>query len=419
LCLTGLLSLIYVERRWLVTTVCALYPGFIEFKNHISMTVTTTESNAAARPRVRQPQATTDLLRSRIRSGEYKVGDRLPTQRELTEDLHIHRRIVRAALAQLEKEGLLSPRRNSPPVITAAPKSLNAPLPLSNLVALVIHHGGPDERQGSAEQQIFWGVNQALSKAGYHAVFLDLSGTESLTEAETDAVHLQYVIDKGFGGVIFYSYSRDKNRDLIRKASQCMPMVLIDRMPFGIDLDFAGMQNKQAMHDATKFLLDLGHRRIAFASTSDTVSAGIYRQQGYLDALREAPYGPLPEILISSQLVDGFWPMFDLVFSQPADKRPTAILCVNDFVASQAARRLESLNLTIPGDVSIVGCDNVIEKLPNGVGLTTIEQPFGEIGKEAARLFLRRVAEPDSLPLHIELPANLIIRESTKAVTSE
>jgi len=384
------------------------------------MTIIPNETKPSQKPRVRQPQATIDILRERIRTGRYIVGQKLPTQRELTEDLHVHRRIVRAALNQLEKEGLLRLRRNSPPIIQSAPpKNYNKAelaLPTSNLVALVIDHGGPEEREGSAEQRIHWGLSQALGRAGYHVVFLNMATSEPAHGPDVDAMNLEYVLDHGFGGVVFFSYSGDGNRDIIREVSRQMPLVLIDRLPRGVDVDYVGMQNFQAMYDAAKHLIARGHRRIAFAKTSDDVSSIEAREQGYLQALRDHQGEILEEFVITNQKYWKIWPLFDAVFSLPAAKRPTAIICVNDFEAVRVTERLAFHKLTVPDDISIIGCDNVVEKLPGGVGLTSLAQPFVEIGKEAARLFLRRINNPDSLPLLVEAPVQLIERESTKSI---
>jgi len=383
------------------------------------MTSISNDNRSTARPRIRQPQATIELLRDRIRTGRYAAGTKLPTQREMTEDFHIHRRVIRAALTQLEKEGLVLLRRNSPPVVLDAPPpspGSKAYSPMAKLVALVIHNGDPSEREGSGEQKTFWGLSQTLGRSGFHTVFLDLKPTNEMTDFELDAYHLQYVVDHGFGGVIFYSYSGDRNRNLIRDVSRQMPLILIDRMPVGVDADYVSMDNYQIMYDATNYLLERGHQRIAYSTVVDPVNSVQERLLGYAIALKESHYPNAGELVISLQAWSDVWDPFDAVFMLPPDKRPTAIICLNDYQALRVAGRLNHLNLKIPEDVSIIGCDNLIQELPDGTSLTTIEQPYVQIGEEAARLFLRRIDAPLSIPETTLLPAKLIVRDSVKSL---
>ena len=76
---------------------------------------------------------------------------------------------------------------------------------------------------------------------------------------------------------------------------------------------------------------------------------------------------------------------------------------------------LEKLGLSVPGDVALAGLDDIIPVLPNGVGLTTIAQPYEEIGKTAVDLLLRRMKDPSAPVAAIELPVSLVVRESSRA----
>jgi GntR family transcriptional regulator, arabinose operon transcriptional repressor len=373
--------------------------------------------SSAPKPRLTEMAVT--VLRDRIRDGKYGAGEWLPAERELTDDLNVHRRVVRAAISQLEKEGLLIRRRFCRPIVQSfpivGPPVTDIPVAASKFVALVMHHGGSLERNDSAQQRIFWGMNQALGRAGYHAVFPDL-GTEVGTpeeNASSEAAQLRYVIDHRFGGVVFYPCAYYNNRDLIREVSRKMPLVLIDRMLSCIDSDFVGVQNHQATFVATKYLVGLGHKRIAYVTKPEPINTVYDRLQGYLHGLQDGLGTDFYEMVLSIPSVGDTWPVFDTVFGLPAGERPTAAICVNDYEAVRVTDRLKLLNLNVPHDVSIIGCDDIVQKLPGGTSLTSIAQPFEEIGKEATRLLLRRIVEPASFPSHVELPVQLVVREST------
>jgi DNA-binding LacI/PurR family transcriptional regulator len=110
------------------------------------------------------------------------------------------------------------------------------------------------------------------------------------------------------------------------------------------------------------------------------------------------------------------WPIFDALMQIAPERRPTGIVCVNDYEAIEITQRLSAMNLTVPGDVSVVGFDNILRTLPNGAGLTTVAQPFEEIGSTAATTLLKRIETPDAPSAYIELPAKLVVRQSTRSL---
>lgn len=368
------------------------------------------------------------ILRARIRSGEYPEGAWLPTERELADEFAAPRRLVRRAILQLSQEGLLLCRSRFRPVVTAPPVETVTSAPLqpspslhSRLVALIMRHADPAEREASAQQRIFWGLNHRLSQEGYHGIFLDL-GTSEGTEnqyADREAAHLRYALDQNVAGVIFYPYAYRHNRELVQEVARRMPLVLIDRWIPGIQADFVGVDNFDALYEMTRYLIGLGHRRILFASTGDRINTVQERYSGYRQAMEEAPGGPLPESVVATRIdwVENGWPEFDVFFQRPAKERPTAIACVNDFTAQTATICLEALGLRVPEDVAISGFDDIIPELSGGVGLTTVAQPFEQIGQSAAEVFLvRREAGGSKVLSHVELPAPIIMRASTGAV---
>jgi DNA-binding LacI/PurR family transcriptional regulator len=372
-----------------------------------------------------QPQATVKKLRDRIRNGSYTIGQWLPTERDLMQELKVQRRVVRTAVAQLEQEGLLSRRPNCRPIVQAAPSQETSGSPYqvdaSRLVALIMYHGGALERVDSAQQRIFWGMNVALAGAGYHAIFLDLGANVGTAQANAavEASHLRYVMEHGFGGAVFYAYAYNMNRELIHEVSRALPLILIDRTVPGIDADYVGVENRQAMFDATKYLVGLGHKRIAYVTTYEPINTVLDRLKGYLGALQDEVDDDVYERVLLIPFVGKPWPVFDTLFSRPAEERPTAVVCVNDYEAVRVHERLQLLNLKVPDDVSIIGCDNIVQELSPGLGLTTIAQPFEAIGEEAVRLFLRRKQIFDPPLSHVELPSKLIIRQSTTAAISD
>ncbi|MBC8102079.1 MAG: GntR family transcriptional regulator [Cytophagales bacterium] len=406
--------------------------------------------------------AMADLLtgiRQAILLGKYPAGTWLPTERELAEEFGVARRAVRRAIDILAEEGLVVCRPRFRPVVAtpstkpfslpaapvAPPLKLAAPLPPpalsgdkagSRLVALVMWHGDPEEQGVTAQRRIFWGMNRRLAQDGFHGVFLDLGGLvqappESVdgaaqdlrysSEAENvkrEAAHLRYVLEHGFAGIVFYAYAYRRNRELIQEVAQHLPLVLIDRMVPSIQADYVGIDNHRAQYEATQHVLSLGHRRVLFVTTAEPINTVQDRVEGYRQAMAEAPDGPLPENVLTAlnRWTVPEWSVFESLFCLPQEQRPTAVLCVNDHTAMNVCRRLLALGLRVPEDVVLCGFDDNCSVLPNDIGLTTVAQPFEQIGSAAAETFLARNSEasPIGAPTrHIELPARLVIRAST------
>ena len=369
-----------------------------------------------------------DLLRDRIRSGHYQVGDWLPTERILAKDLRVDRRVVRAAINDLVSDGLVNRRPHCRPIVGPLPRASaaqgteqTAPASSSSgFVALIMWPGGGVlEHFRTSQERIFWGMNQALAEAGYHAVFLSLGQIGSEEEnAAGEAAHLRYALERGFGGVILYPYAYRSNRALVEEVSRKVPLVTIDRRITSLETDFVGIDNRQATFDTTMHLVAQGHRRVAYVTKCEQTRPVQDRVQGYVDAVGEAG---LPEIVLTipSRHRSDAWTVTDAVFRLPAGERPTAAAVFNDYSAVGLMYHLEKLGLSVPGDVALAGLDNIIPALPNGVGLTTIAQPYEEIGKTAVDLLLRRMKDPSAPVAAIELPAGLVVRESSRAASPD
>jgi len=279
------------------------------------------------------------------------------------------------------------------------------------------HGGGPLERAGTAQQRIFWGMNQALRKAGYHAVFLDL-GDQIGSEEENalrEAEHLRYIRDHGFGGALFYPYAYRHNRDLVNEIKRDVPLVMLDRRIVGAEVDFVGIENHGALVEVTRHLIAMGHRRIAHVTRYEPIQSVRDRVQGYIDAMRSVDAPDVTEMILDVPLYAGErrWTVLDAIFRLPEGQRPTALSCFTDYMAVDVAERLAYLGLSVPEDVALTGFDDIVPTLPNGVGLTTVAQPYEEIGGAAVDLLIRRIKDRVSPPRSVELPAQLIVRSST------
>jgi LacI family transcriptional regulator len=163
---------------------------------------------------------------------------------------------------------------------------------------------------------------------------------------------------------------------------------------------------------ATRYLLGLGHRRIAAITGAGDMMATEERLRGYRAALAAAGVAPDPAIVIESNWeVDGGREA-GAALLELADP-PTAIFAFNDPLAIGAMQAVLARGLRVPEDVSIVGFDDTAECELVTPALTTVRQPLAEMGRMGVSLLMRLLENRSFEALHVELATALIVRAST------
>ncbi|HEY3329351.1 MAG TPA: LacI family DNA-binding transcriptional regulator [Capsulimonadaceae bacterium] len=174
-----------------------------------------------------------------------------------------------------------------------------------------------------------------------------------------------------------------------------------------IDVDDA-----QGASDMTTYLLSLGHKRIAYFAGDDNLAATPLRVGGYQSAMREA--GVADEYHLVKQGHYSRQSGYDLardVMALPLDTRPTALFCSNDDSAIGALDALRELGINVPGDISVVGTDDIPQAAFTEPPLTTVRQPLQEWGRRAVSMLMDVIDGIDS-ERRIMLPSSVIVRQS-------
>jgi LacI family transcriptional regulator len=164
--------------------------------------------------------------------------------------------------------------------------------------------------------------------------------------------------------------------------------------------------------EAMSYLLSLQHQRIGLIYGVALPKLGEDRLLPYQESLLAAGL-PVDEKLIAEcgpTIEDGYQAALHLL---KLPSRPTALVAINDLLAIGALRAAEDLSLRVPKDLSLVGYDDIPIAKYLVPRLTTVSKDVVKIGREAVKLLLARIQEPHWSYQSIELPARLIIREST------
>lgn len=192
------------------------------------------------------------------------------------------------------------------------------------------------------------------------------------------------------------------------------PYVLVDHQGLGFDVPSVGATNWQGGYDGTRYLIELGHRRIGFITGDMTLGCARDRLVGYQQALRDADLPVDPTLIREGDFLQprAFTCASELLaLAEP----PTAIFASNDVSAFGAMEAIRNRGLRIPEDISVMGFDDIPQAAQVHPTLTTVRQPLAEMGRAAAQLLFTYINEPDAGVKRIELPTTLSIRESCQS----
>jgi DNA-binding LacI/PurR family transcriptional regulator len=178
------------------------------------------------------------------------------------------------------------------------------------------------------------------------------------------------------------------------------------------------VDHRAAARLAIRHLYDRGHRRIAFMREARNVADAEHRWEATMEVAREFGVQPTPERTVqlaggslSPQL--GYAPTKRLL---QATREFTGMVCVNDAAAIGAMRALQEAGVSVPGEVSVVGFDDIDSAGFQVPSLTTIRQPLRRMGHLAATILLERIADPEKeYAQTVLVKPELVVRESTGA----
>jgi LacI family transcriptional regulator len=195
------------------------------------------------------------------------------------------------------------------------------------------------------------------------------------------------------------------------------PFVQIDHEGRDNEGPSVGATNREGARQAMRYLIGLGHRRIGFITGNLEMDCAHERLAGYRESLAEHGIA-----LDDTLVVEGNFHK-PLAFQRTREllalaDPPTAIFAANDVSAFGVMDAVRDLGLRVPDDVSVVGFDDIPDARINTPALTTVRQPMREMGARATRMLLDRIGGDDPEPPRIELPTELVVRDTCRAAST-
>lgn len=250
------------------------------------------------------------------------------------------------------------------------------------------------------------GVESVLSAQGYTVLLCD-----TRYSFERENKYISQMFERRVDGIIIFSaYAKDE--DLIKKTKRILPLVSVQSTFKGVDC--INTTDEDGAFEAVDYLIKLGHRNIAFLVYDYDNSTITNRMKGYLKAHKVNQIPVNKNYIVKSKFSPnvGYYMTIELLEKFP---EVTAIFAYNDVIAIGAYMAINQKGLKIPDDISIIGYDDIEMASIISPRLTTVAQPFYDMGKTAAELIIKRIKEDtSSTPQVILLPTKLIIRESTR-----
>ncbi len=251
------------------------------------------------------------------------------------------------------------------------------------------------------------GIEDRLAKAGFVAL---LGNTDNDDQQERQV--FDRMLARDVDGFILAT-ARRHNAVLRQASSEQLAVVLINRVAEELALPSVSVDDELGIYLAVSHLAALGHRRIAHLAGPQDLSTGRRRHLGFLRAMEACGLHADPSLVVSSRSYsqrEGWRCCLELI-ERGGDW--TAIVTGNDLLALGCYRALEERRLSCPDDVSVVGYNDIpfLERLRPP--MTAVRIPQRQIGTEAARLLLERIADRQAEPATLILPPALVVRKST------
>jgi len=260
--------------------------------------------------------------------------------------------------------------------------------------------------------EVLKGIEAVCVERGYNLI-LGNTNEDIKTEMEVVRNLRQQSVDGLL--MILVDSSGGTLKSGLRGTDRALPVVFIDRHIQGFRHDSVIIDNEGGVYQATRYLIGLGHKRIAIIHGPSCTTPGDGRRRGYMRAMREGGIDIVSQYMKEGdfRIASGYQLTRELLLSP---KPPTAIIGGNNLMTIGSFKAIRDIRIDIPNQVSLVGFDDFLLSAYLTPPITVIDRPMSDMGKIAAELLISRIENDDkSAVREIVLPTELKIRQSCVA----
>jgi LacI family transcriptional regulator len=257
--------------------------------------------------------------------------------------------------------------------------------------------------------QLARGVEAVTWQNGYTLI---LANTDE--DSQRERAIILTLQEKRVDAIIIVPASSEDSSHLEELVKSGLPVVLLDRGVKNLVVDTVMVDNEDGAFRAVSHLIDLGHSRIGIILDNPNITTNVERLSGYKRAITTHGLQLEQKLIQSCQYTRQS--AYELVrrMIQPPN-RPTALFTTNNFMTIGAIKAVNENGMNIPGDIALVGFDDLEWSQLNYPQLTAVAQPVSEMGNLAGQRILARLKNENTPPMEIRLKTNFIIRESCGA----
>lgn len=254
-------------------------------------------------------------------------------------------------------------------------------------------------------------VEDACAERGFSTI---ICNTDERMDRE--AAQIALLRQKGVDGMIFSS-ALEGDEHILRLIQSDYPIVLLSRGLDGQAVDTVSVDDFEGGLVATRYLLNIGHRRIALLGGPLRSTPGLYRKKGFEAAFEQQRVAPDPALIFSGEFTIQSGMAMAEQMIQTVTPLPTAIVAGNDLIAIGAIKVLRRHGIRVPKDISVVGYDHTSLADVVDPVLTSVEQPIELMGRKAVELLAERIAGRRTVASKVVLPPRLVLGDSTSPLS--
>ncbi len=275
-------------------------------------------------------------------------------------------------------------------------------------IAIVVPHIFPGYFEDSFFPQVMRGLLEVVYQHGFRVL---VGGSNSHEDNITQT--FQILGSQQADGIVVLSNRLDVDTvGALRK--QKMPFVLVGRpLAHYADVSWVDVDNERYTQMTVAYLIQQGHQRIAFVGGDPEVAVTHERLNGYYAALDAAGICRHPEWIDYGYFAEAGGYTAVQRLGRLGKAAPTAYYAANDLMAIGVMRALRTMQIAVPGEVSVIGTNDAPESLHVVPALTTLRVPYAEMAVLAAEILITAITKSERPSVQRYLDCELLIRDST------
>lgn len=280
----------------------------------------------------------------------------------------------------------------------------------SNLIGYTWQRAA-DESPRPILDQFLYNALLRFEQAGYHVLTL-LMGTDEEMDV---TIYRELYGRRQVEGFILADTNHDDPR-IAYLIEQNIPFASFGRANDAWDFCWVDVDGRHGMRVVVEHLLAQGHRRIGLITWPEGSEAGAHREAGYQDGLAAAGIELNPRWIVRGEnTVQTGAEGTARLLALPVAERPTAVMCISDFIAIGALNVARAAGLQPGPDIAITGYDDLPMSQFFHPPLTTVHQPIAEVSRQLAELLLKQINHEPIAQKGILLNPRLVVRESSRS----